>query len=105
MSLQSLFFSHTNQLHTDKRHNSFGVILLALQACLVFCLLPNAAYAVIDASVGRSDVAAYTGSFKTAVPIAVAPGRAGLQPSLSLQYTSGAGNGLYGMGCMAWAGS
>lgn len=45
--------------------------------------------AVVDTSVGRSDVAAYSGSFNSSIPIPVAPGRAGLQPSLSLKYSSG----------------
>lgn len=70
-----------------------------ISLCLsALCVSPCLVHAAIDMSVGRSDVAAYIGSFKTAIPIAVAPGRAGLQPSLSLQYTSGMGNGLYGMG-------
>jgi len=74
------------------------ITLLFRTAILALCLSPAIAHAVVDMSVGRSDVAAYSGSFKTNIPIAVAPGRAGLQPSLSLQYTSGMGDGLYGMG-------
>lgn len=41
---------------------------------------------------------AYSGSFNTSIAIPVAPGRAGLQPALSLKYTSGRENSLYGLG-------
>jgi len=88
-----LFSARVDKLSRGKYYNIVASIML-----VIICLLPGAGYAAIDMSVGRSDVAAYTGSFKTGIPIAVAPGRAGLQPSLSLQYTSGMGNGLYGMG-------
>ena len=60
--------------------------------------IPLLANAAVDTSVGRSNVSANIGSFNTSVPIPVAPGRAGLQPSLQLKYTSGRGNGLYGLG-------
>ncbi|MDQ6959532.1 MAG: SpvB/TcaC N-terminal domain-containing protein [Mariprofundaceae bacterium] len=75
-----------------------SMVMMCRVFLLALWILPCAAHAAVDMSAGRSDVAAYTGSFRTGIPIAVAPGRAGLQPSLSLQYTSGMGNGLYGMG-------
>ena len=40
----------------------------------------------------------FTGSAGYSVPIAVAPGTAGLQPKLSLAYNSNAGNGWVGRG-------
>jgi len=88
-----LFYVRLDKLSRGIYYNIVASIML-----VIIGWLPGAADAAIDMSVGRSDVAAYTGSFRTGIPIAVAPGRAGLQPSLSLQYTSGMGNGLYGMG-------
>jgi RHS repeat-associated protein len=41
---------------------------------------------------------AFTGTGNVTVPIALPPGRLGLQPSLSLSYSSGAGNGPFGLG-------
>jgi hypothetical protein len=41
-----------------------------------------------------------TGTFS--VPIAVAPGRAGVQPSLALSYSTGGGNGSVGFGWGPW---
>ena len=45
-------------------------------------------------------MAAATGTCSLSVPIAVSPGRAGFQPSLAVSYSSGAGNGPFGLG---WA--
>src|SRR5215213_2499105 len=42
----------------------------------------------------------HTGTGNFTVPIAVPPGRSGFQPELSLAYSSGNGNGPYGLG---WA--
>lgn len=42
----------------------------------------------------------FTGTGNFSVPIAVPPGRNGLQPQLTLGYSSGNGNGIFGMG---WA--
>jgi RHS repeat-associated protein len=39
-----------------------------------------------------------TGTASLSVPIAVAPGRSGFQPQLTLSYDSGAGNGPFGFG-------
>ena len=40
----------------------------------------------------------HTGTGNLSVPIATPPGRAGLQPELSLVYSSGNGNGAFGLG-------
>jgi YD repeat-containing protein len=40
----------------------------------------------------------FTGTGNFSVPIAVPPGRAGVQPQLSLAYSTGSGNGPFGMG-------
>src|SRR5689334_19726836 len=42
----------------------------------------------------------FTGSGSMSVPIEVPPGRGGLQPSVSLVYSTGSGNGPFGLG---WA--
>ncbi len=39
-----------------------------------------------------------TGTGSLSVPIAISPGRAGFQPTLSLDYDSGIGNGVFGAG-------
>jgi hypothetical protein len=40
----------------------------------------------------------HTGTGACSVPIDLPPGRAGLQPSLTLAYNSGSGNGPFGLG-------
>jgi hypothetical protein len=40
----------------------------------------------------------FTGTGNFSVPIAVPPGRSGLQPSLTLGYSTGSGNGPFGLG-------
>ncbi len=62
------------------------------------CLLSPTASIAVDMSQGRTDVQSFAGSFTHSIPIAVAPGRAGMQPALLLNYSSSMGNGLYGMG-------
>lgn len=52
---------------------------------------------VAGASPGSLSVGA-TGQAGYDIPIAVPPGIAGMQPNLSLSYSSGAGNGIAGMG-------
>jgi len=61
-------------------------------------LLAIPAHAAVDMSQSRGDVLSYVGSFTESIPIAVAPGRAGMQPALMLQYSSSLGNSLYGFG-------
>jgi len=43
-------------------------------------------------------MAAATGTASMSIPVPVSPGRGGFQPSLSLAYSSGAGNGPFGIG-------
>lgn len=40
----------------------------------------------------------FAGSFSQSIPVPVAPGRAGMQPALSLNYSSSMGNSLFGHG-------
>src|SRR6266699_2137510 len=40
----------------------------------------------------------HTGTGNFTIPIALLPGRNGFQPQLSLVYSTGHGNGLFGMG-------
>lgn len=53
-----------------------------------------------DPTVGRlaGSAAVSGGSASYEIPIAIPPGRRGMQPSLSLNYSSRAGNGIAGMG-------
>jgi len=74
-------------------------MLRALFMLLMFMqLFTSMALAAVDMSASRGDVASYVGSFNHTIPIGVAPGRAGMQPALALQYSSSVGNGLYGYG-------
>lgn len=46
----------------------------------------------------KMNVNPVTGSSGMGIPLPVAPARGGFSPALSIQYSSGAGNGLFGMG-------
>ena len=46
----------------------------------------------------KLDVNPVTGSSGMSIPLPVAPARGGFSPALSISYSSGAGNGLFGMG-------
>jgi len=46
----------------------------------------------------KFDVAGVTGTCSSTVPLAISPGRSGFQPAISLSYSSGAGNGPFGIG-------
>lgn len=67
---------------------------LFLRLFVVVFLFPYSVQAAVDLSSGRSDVLSYAGSFNHKVNVAVAPGRAGTQPALTLNYSSSMGNGL-----------
>src|SRR5712692_4384881 len=58
---------------------------------------PIAVGASVGSLPGSWDVSP-AGQFTYSIPLDVPTGRAGMQPSLSLQYSSGAGNGLLGVG-------
>ena len=46
----------------------------------------------------KFNVNAFTGTAGFTLPLPTSPGRGGVQPSLALNYDSGAGNGIFGMG-------
>lgn len=71
----------------------FEVIIFALMLSI-----SSLAGAAVDMSKSRGDVASFAGSFSEGIPIAIAPGKAGMQPALALNYSSSAANGLYGFG-------
>ena len=41
---------------------------------------------------------AFTGTANFAIPLTLTPGRSGFSPSLALRYSSGTGNGPFGLG-------
>jgi hypothetical protein len=49
-------------------------------------------------STANIDVTQFSGAANVSIPILVPPGRAGLQPNISLNYNSNRGNGWIGMG-------
>lgn len=59
--------------------------------------------ATVGAVAGSADVSGGAASYT--VPIAVPPGRSGMQPSVSLSYSSRGGNGVAGLGWSLGAGS
>lgn len=59
--------------------------------------LPKGGGAVRDIG-EKFSVSAATGTASLSVPVATSPGRSGFGPSLSLNYDSGSGNGLAGIG-------
>lgn len=72
---------------------------------LLFLILPLPIIEAQDASVPLTPSISQTyqtdlmsGSAAVSVPIVVAPGRQGVQPSLALQYSSSSGNGICGAG-------
>ena len=57
----------------------------------------------VGAIIGHGGVSGGTASYR--IPITLPPGRQGMQPSVSLNYSSGAGNGIAGVGWSLSAGS
>lgn len=62
-----------------------------------FCFRGGEYEATMDIT-ADNDAIFVVGSFTESIPIAVAPGRANMQPALALQYSSSLGNSLYGYG-------
>ncbi len=71
-------------------------VLSGLLVCLMG--LAASANAGIDLGSGASEIQAHSGSFTHNIPIAAAPGVAGMQPALQLNYSSSQGNSMYGYG-------
>lgn len=65
--------------------------------------LPPSHDATVGAVAGSADVSG--GAATYTVPIALPPGRSGMQPSVSLNYSSRGGNGIAGLGWSVGAGS
>src|SRR5258708_601741 len=72
--------------------------ILAGATILILSYVPNLrATAAVGLSQGKLS-AQPSGGVSYQMPIVVAPGTAGMQPKLSLQYSSGGRNGALGMG-------
>src|ERR1700743_3792299 len=75
--------------------------LVAAIAWLFACLVlagPAGADSVPKVNIPASFSVSATGAFSYSVPLAVPPGRAGMLPALSLDYSSQNGDGLEGIG-------
>jgi YD repeat-containing protein len=74
-----------------------GLRAAVIIACAWLGLSVNALGAVAGSTAGNLSVTpAGTASYN--IPIAIPPGSAGMAPSLAIQYSNGAGNGLLGVG-------
>lgn len=80
---------------------------LARQACRAFAAIQILCImAIVSAACAHADLFQLSGNFAVSptgaagytIPIAVPPGTAGMAPSLSLKYSSQAGNGMIGLG-------
>lgn len=81
------------------------IVIVALFNIPPAFALKSATFSVNDGDDGTStmpsnivEVTQYLGSATTSIPIDVPPGRVGLQPNLSLDYSSNGSNGWIGMG-------
>ena len=73
-------------------------LLVALPLSLAEAQVPPSPTMVVSPWVEPVDVDLFTGAATTRLPIAVPPGRGGVQPDLALTYHSGRDNGWVGMG-------
>ena len=59
--------------------------------------VPNSSDATVGAISGQHSVSS-SGDASYSIPIGILPGTAGVSPKLSLEYSSGSGNGIFGLG-------
>ncbi len=74
----------------------FLPVVTALTATLFSVCASAQSTTVVGSTPAEFDVSNGTASYS--IPITVAPGRGGMQPELSLNYSSGSGNGVLGVG-------
>jgi len=67
----------------------------ALRLAFSFVVIQTAHAATVPGSI-PGEFAVSQGAASYSIPIAVAPGRGGMQPELSLNYSSNGGNGILG---------
>src|SRR5439155_6703407 len=83
--------------HKIKAGKSIGAGLALLVALVLNTIVPARSADLVGATAGELGVSP-SGSASYAIAIAVPPGTTGLQPKITLQYDSLAGNGPAGMG-------
>jgi Salmonella virulence plasmid 65kDa B protein len=87
------------QARNPGRHDAHATLsLLSVLLILLFGLIQPAAAAAPAMSVPGRPAVSQTGAFTYSIPIVVPPGTAGMAPSLSLNYSSQAGDGFMGLG-------
>ena len=95
--LRGFIYSRFSSKAAFKQHKRLSHRLLALTVLLSFSFTTTLQANVPGVTPGEFSVDA-SGSANYQMPIAVPPGSAGMQPSLSLAYNSNTGNGLMGVG-------
>jgi len=93
-------------MFTIAKKNLLNISLMAAIILIAFTCGPTTPSFADQSAVGIQEIATvksyqtdiYSGKASFAIPIALPPGRVGMQPNVTMQYYSGAGNGWCGVG-------